>query len=424
MSRPDPSHSPDHGAEIGLARPAEPATITLIKDVRVFDGERTIPRADVVIRDDVIEAVSRSPLRTDAWTHRVDGAGLTLLPGLIDSHTHALPGGLAQALRFGVTTELDMFSVPGLFADVRRQARDRDDVADVRTSSVGANAPGGHPHQLMGEVFGPLPGVRDADDAKAFVAARVEDGADYLKIIIEDGAGMGSRLPTLEPATVEALVRAAHEAGLQAIAHATTLDATEIALNAGVDGLAHLCFEPCPDPEEFAAKLAQHGVFVTATLALLEAFTVQGGTELAADERIGPHLDGSTRAALGRALPGAPLLPGRVFDSALAVTGALHRAGVPILAGTDANDGPHGPFPVVHGASLHRELCLLVQAGLSAAEALAAATSVPARQFGLTDRGRIAPGLRADLLLVAGDPTVRITDTRSISAIWRRGARR
>jgi hypothetical protein len=92
---------------------------------------------------------------------------------------------------------------------------------------------------------------------------------------------------------------------------------------------------------------------------------------------------------------------------------ALH---VPILAGTDA------PNPgTTHGASLHGELELLVGSGLSPVEALTAATSVPARVFHLKDRGRIAKGLRADLLLVRGDPTTDITATRDIVSVWKRG---
>jgi len=105
------------------------------------------------------------------------------------------------------------------------------------------------------------------------------------------------------------------------------------------------------------------------------------------------------------------------FDYALAAVRALRAEGVPILAGTDA------PNPgTAHGASMHREMELLVKAGLTPAEALAAATSRPARTFGLTDRGRIAAGLRADLLLVKGDPTQDITATRDIVAVWKTGA--
>jgi imidazolonepropionase-like amidohydrolase len=77
----------------------------------------------------------------------------------------------------------------------------------------------------------------------------------------------------------------------------------------------------------------------------------------------------------------------------------------------------------MHGESLHRELEFLTDAGLTNEQVLAAATSVTADHFGLTDRGRIKPGLQADLLMVDGDPTAGITATRAISAVWRRGVR-
>src|SRR5699024_6649191 len=96
----------------------------------------------------------------------------------------------------------------------------------------------------------------------------------------------------------------------------------------------------------------------------------------------------------------------------------LHEAGVRILAGTDA------PNPgTAFGASMHAELELLTNAGLTPSEALAAATSVNAAAFGLGDRGRIEPGLVADLLLVEGDPTQEITATRNIVAVYKRGVR-
>lgn len=96
--------------------------------------------------------------------------------------------------------------------------------------------------------------------------------------------------------------------------------------------------------------------------------------------------------------------------------GQLKAARVPILAGTDA------PNPgTLHGASIHRELELLVKAGLTPVEALTAATSAPAAQFRLSDRGRIEPGRRADLLLVKGDPTTDIKATRSIARVWKGG---
>jgi hypothetical protein len=104
------------------------------------------------------------------------------------------------------------------------------------------------------------------------------------------------------------------------------------------------------------------------------------------------------------------------YDAAIAAVRQLKAANVPILAGTDAaNPG------TAHGISLHGELELLVQAGLTPLEALRAATSAPAKAFGLSDRGRIAPGMRADLLLVEGNPSQDIRMTRRIVGVWKAG---
>jgi imidazolonepropionase-like amidohydrolase len=114
------------------------------------------------------------------------------------------------------------------------------------------------------------------------------------------------------------------------------------------------------------------------------------------------------------------LPPGAYAASARGV-GVLHAAGIPILAGTDANATPGVPYQPAFGASLHEELALLVDAGLSTAAALRAATSLPAKHFGLSDRGAVEPGLRADLVLVDGDPLADITATRAIRRVWLAG---
>jgi imidazolonepropionase-like amidohydrolase len=96
----------------------------------------------------------------------------------------------------------------------------------------------------------------------------------------------------------------------------------------------------------------------------------------------------------------------------------LVKEHVPILVGTDS------PIPgTTFGASVHGELALLVRDGLTPLQALAAATSTPARCFRLSDRGRVLTGMRADLLLVQGDPTTDILATRNIVAVWKRGVR-
>ena len=132
----------------------------------------------------------------------------------------------------------------------------------------------------------------------------------------------------------------------------------------------------------------------------------------------------------GRKFPGEPLTDAEMrmilrACSQRAPTGirnralltVMYRAGVPILAGTDANDLP-GPAAVPHGSSLHHELELLVDAGLTTVDALRAATTRPARYFGLADRGVVEPGRRADLVLVDGDPLHDIKATQAIRRVW------
>jgi imidazolonepropionase-like amidohydrolase len=142
---------------------------------------------------------------------------------------------------------------------------------------------------------------------------------------------------------------------------------------------------------------------------------VASGQSLVDDPRLAPYLTPDEVANLRRAFVARPEAPNRL-EHAFATVRQLRAARVPILAGSDA------PNPgTVHGASLHRELELLVAAGLKPVEALAAATSAPAKAFGLTDRGRIARGLRADLVLVQGNPGLDITATRDVLRIWKGG---
>ncbi|HEX2927746.1 MAG TPA: amidohydrolase family protein [Ruminiclostridium sp.] len=97
---------------------------------------------------------------------------------------------------------------------------------------------------------------------------------------------------------------------------------------------------------------------------------------------------------------------------------AMHKSGIKILAGTDSNNDPTAPCAIQHGFGLQNELSFMVDAGLTPVEALQSATSKPAEYFGLKDRGVIAVGRRADLLLVEGDPTTDIRAIRNINGVW------
>ena len=106
------------------------------------------------------------------------------------------------------------------------------------------------------------------------------------------------------------------------------------------------------------------------------------------------------------------------FANAQRNTEAMHTLGATVLAGTDSNQSPGVPFSPPYGSSLHHELELLVGAGMSTVDALRAATVLPAECFGLVDRGRVEPGLRADLVLIADDPIQDIRATRTIQKVW------
>jgi imidazolonepropionase-like amidohydrolase len=144
---------------------------------------------------------------------------------------------------------------------------------------------------------------------------------------------------------------------------------------------------------------------------------VASGESLASDARLTPYVQESQIENLRKSAPKDRVNRLNESYSVAAATVRLLKAeGVPILAGTAC---PR--FGTAHGVSLHRELELLVQAGLTPLEALRAATSAPAKAFRLKDRGSIKPGLRADLLLVRGDPTQNILATRDIVGVWKEG---
>jgi imidazolonepropionase-like amidohydrolase len=111
------------------------------------------------------------------------------------------------------------------------------------------------------------------------------------------------------------------------------------------------------------------------------------------------------------------------YRHAKSTVATFRQAGAVVLAGTDSNDDPGAPYQVPHGESLHSELERLVDAGLSAAEALRGATSLAAEVFCLADRGVISAGRRADLVLVDGDPSRDISATRNIRGVWIGGRR-
>lgn len=223
--------------------------------------------------------------------------------------------------------------------------------------------------------------LRTAEEAQSFVDIRIANGSDYLKLILEAPGDGG---PPEEAA--RAFVDAAHQRQKMVVAHVVTPGAVSLAVGVGVDVITHVPLG-APLPVELIDQLVTAKTIAIPTLSMMEAVASKFGKPQA-------------------------------FAGASGSVGAFHAAGVPILAGTDANATPGAPAHIEHGSSIHHELELLVQAGLSPADALRAATSLPARHFGLHDRGAVTPGLRADLVLIDGDPTTDISSTRNVVRVW------
>jgi imidazolonepropionase-like amidohydrolase len=419
-----------------------------IINANVFDGKNVIGKKNVVFAEGVIISVSDElPQDIDQV---IDGTSCTLMPGLIDAHVHTSVEFLKDALKFGITTELEMM---GGFTSKGRdtQLKGITNAADVRSAGMGLTAPGGHPDELIPKGDGipefvlkemekmseeekavfiaahqaqrdeeeQGPDVTSLEGAIAFVHRQVDNGADYFKIMIEEGTVMNAPgLPVIETHILKAAVDEAHKLGKIAIAHVLTAEAAKTAVEIGVDGLAHLFIDRPDWTPELIASIASKGIFVTPCLVLNSSIIGNSACHVAHDERVENKLNEDWKMTMCSCFNTFP--QGNMEDNFNNVKD-LRDAGVDILAGTDVSVPMAHLGGLAHGVSVHHEMQLLVEAGLSPVEALRAATSVISRRFNLSDRGLIAEGFRADLLLVKGDPTVNISDSLSIAGIWKEG---
>jgi imidazolonepropionase-like amidohydrolase len=418
-----------------------------IINTNVFDGSEILRNKSVVFEEGKIISISE---KVPADAEIIDGKGCTVLPGLIDAHVHTSVEFLRDALKFGITTELEMM---GGFTKKGRetQLKGIKDIADVRSAGMGLTAPGGHPDELIPKGDGipefilkemekmteeekaafiaahqaqkqeeeSGPDVTTIEGAIAFVHRQVENGADYFKIMIEDGKVMNAPgLPMIKPEVLRAAVDEAHKLGKIAIAHVLTAEAAKTAVEVGVDGLAHLFIDRPDWTPELIKSIADKNIFVTPCLVLNSSIIGKSACHVAHDERVEHKLNEDWKMTMCSCFNTFP--SGNMEDNFSNVKD-LHNAGVDILAGTDVSVPMAHLGGLAHGVSVHHEMQLLVDAGLTPIDALKSATSVIAKRFSLSDRGRIAEGLRADLVLVKGDPSINISDTLSIVGVWKEG---
>ncbi len=413
-------------ADISKGIPGSHASTLAIVGGTLIDGTgaAAVPDSAVVIHNGRIVAVGpQSKVKIPGHAQIIDAHGKTILPGLWDMHAHfeQVEWGPIY-LAAGVTTVRDCGNEFEFITAVR------DAIAQGR---------GLGPRMLLAGIVdgtGPLAlGVERVDTpeqarmwtdryhAAGFQQMKIYSSVklEELKAVADEAHSLGMTVTGHIPQGLNAYQ--AIEAGQDQINHigyvddimkaplpegATRLDRYKSGANIDLDG---------PEARKALAFLKEHHTVVDPTMALMEFFTATTAKPPASFEpgvnKVAPELaeqltdvaPPTDRSAIGE----------KVFEKELAIVGALHRAGIPIVAGTDQT---------VPGYSLHREIELYVQAGFTPMEAIQAATLVPARVMGLEkESGTVEKGKRGDLILISGNPLEDIHATRNVEYVITNG---
>jgi len=389
----------------------------VVENATIFNGNDFIEGIDLEISDGVITAMG-SPLNSPA-KQRIDATGKTLIPGLIDAHTHSFGNALTAALRFGVTAHIDMFTPPTeLKKEIEIRHTDaQSQQADLFSAGMLATADGGHGTQFAIAIET----LSTPNDAEAWVAKRISEGSNFIKLVYMP---YSTHFKSLDRATSRAIINAAHKKGVNVVAHISTQRAALELLEDGIDGLVHI-FADEKVTSEFINLAKENGIFVIPTLSVIAAAAHQNtNKELINDSAIAKHLTQDQTQQLLASF-GQQKIPGFDFEIATDNTRQLHAAGIRILAGSDA------PNPgTTYGATLHQEIELLTRAGLSPSEAINAASRSVAQAFKLTtetskgesvNRGHLIVGAKADFIILKASPSNDIKATRRITSIYKNG---
>ncbi|QKD61320.2 uncharacterized protein FOBCDRAFT_148509 [Fusarium oxysporum Fo47] len=383
----------------------------IIADVNLFDGYKFVADGYVVVRRGLIAEVgcTNRDVPSEQDFPRFSRPGYTLIPGLIDTHIHAMPmpgdihDCVEQSLRFGVTTNTQSTS----------DSQNKNKYADYKFSGIGAIIDGGwpipvmkkgfssHPHcdQLVHNIVSKWPLLKSPADAEPFVQLQVnKHGASYIKLFHELGDSLGMNdLPRPSMDIQKAVVEAAHKAGVIAVGHALSYAGAKDLFDAGVDGLTH-CFLDKPPSDDFIDIMLTRNIHCNPTLVLCASQTVER-QEWQREFRKDPLAD-------------RMMLPRKMY-----------QAGITLVAGSDAGGQEFG---VAYGLGMHIEMYLLKhEIGMTLEDVLKAATSNVAKRFGFNDRGEIAVGKKADFVLLKGDADSVLSDIQQrclpVEGVWRDG---
>lgn len=428
----------------------------LIRGARIFTGDgKVIPKGAVLIKDGKIAQIweGDGPEPKSVKADAIEAYGKTIIPGLIDTHVHlGAPGGIpekfvtdAKAYRKSVARELAAYLYSGVTAvkSVGDSLELMQDMAKLTGSGeklgtelfyVGPmfTTEGGHgteyfknvPEFMRKQIEDSMLRLpKSREEAARMVAELKPQGVNGIKAILEAGGGSFhfNRMDTL---VLAGIADGAKANGLPLVVH--TGDDLDIddALKVGASGIEHGSIRDKISDAHLALMASRH-IFFAPTIAVVDAVNAlrAGNMDILSRplfEQSAPRgLLDATRKALAK--DAGKEKKGPAFDQELIVANlrGAAAAGVPIVTGTDS-----GNIPLIHGPAVHREMQLLVAAGLTPTQALMAATSNGAQLLGVSNRiGYIRTGYEATLLIIDGNPLEDISATERGLIVFFKGER-
>ncbi len=406
---------------------------------RVIDGNGNAPieNATVLISGGMIQAIgARNAIRIPAGVQKIDVSGRTLMPLLVDDHTHVgqTINGLDPApnayTEENIRAQLDHLLAYGV-GTIAVMGTDRDLIYKLRAEQEAGKLPGAH-FYTAGRGFGVkggAPGGAGAawdvnrpdtpEEARAEVREVAAHHPSFIKIWVDDSYG---RVPKMKPEIYQAIIDEAHRHQLRALAHVYYLDDAKSLLAAGIDGLMHSIRDQPVDADLITAMKARNVLYVPTLVRDESTFIYAEGPPWLSD----PFFCAGLLPAVLDTLESPAFQQHAASDPDLAKNSAslqmaqinlktLFDAGVRVGFGTDA--GMPGRFL---GYFEHRELQLMVQSGLTPMQAIICATHTAAGFLG-RDFGTLQPGQGADFMVLDANPLDDIRNTEKISAIWQGG---
>ncbi|MES3035961.1 MAG: amidohydrolase family protein [Gemmatimonadota bacterium] len=391
------------------AQPPAPSITRAFTGATLLDGTGRAPvaNATVLVRAGrIVAAGPAARVRIPSGAERVDLSGKFVMPGLINGHGHASStADLATYAAYGVTTVFSLGDEPAeVFA-----ARDAQRKSPPRHARV----------YLSGPVLNPT----SPDDARTQVAAVAARGVDIVKIRVDDNLGAARKMP---PEIWRAVIDAAHARKLRVAVHLYYLDDAKAVLAAGADYIAHSVRDVGVDSAFVRALVASKVCYSPTLMREVSTFVYEGTPTFLTDSLFLAHANRSWMATVQQPARQESIrtsVSAQRYKAQLPVAmqnlATLHHAGVPIAMGTDT--GPLGRF---QGYFELMELEMMVDAGLTPAQVLRAATSDAAKCMRVDNElGTLEPGKWADLLVLDASPLERIANVRRQHSVWIGGER-